>query len=169
MANSATTPRDSFVHGLRFTQNRLNRPIAGSAAAFDINMGDLSWYDSSVNYAKPLDSDAHAAYLCGVATRSSYIGPYTIATAAGGPTIQKNYLPWGLFGFGDIYTFFTTAGDTYSDGTAVYFGADAQTITSVAASHTVGTVWMPQGGSVAGGSGILIPILVIAQLPVQSL
>ncbi len=172
MANSLTTPRDNFVHGLRGQQNRINKPLGGSLVSFDYNQGDLCWYDSAVNYAKPLDSDAHAAYLIGPALRSAYIAPYASANLAGGPALVKSYFPSGLFGFGDVYTFFTTAGDTYVDGTAVYFGADAQTITAVAGSHTIGQVYLPAGNglaSVAGGSGILVPVLVVPQIPVQTL
>lgn len=169
MANSATTPRDNFQHGLRFTQSRVSRPHGGSLVSFDYQQADLLWFDSAAGYVKPLDSDAHAASLVGVALRSAYVAPYSSVNAAGGPAILKNYYPNALIGFGDVYTLFTTAGDTYVDGQAVYYGADAQTITNVAASHSVGVVSLPAGGSVIGGSGVLVPVLIIPQLPVQSL
>lgn len=169
MANSATTPRDNFLHGLRFSQNRISKPLGGSLVSFDFFQGDNLWWDSSAGYAKPLDSDAHAAYLLGPALRSAYIAPYASINLVGGPGLVKNYFPSALIGFGDVYTFFTTSGDTYTEGTAVYFGTDAQTITSQAASHSIGVVSLPTGATVAGGAGILVPVLVVPQIPIQSL
>lgn len=169
MANSATVARDNFVHGLRGQQNRISAPLGGSAVSFDFNQGDLLWWDVSVGYVKPLDSDAHAAYLAGVALRSAYIAPYASATIAGGPAMVKNYFPSALLGFGDVYTLYSTAAETYAHGTAVYYGADAQTITTVAGSHLIGTVSLPQGGSITGAAGVLVPVLVVPQIPIQSL
>ena len=172
MANSTTIPRDNVARALRFYNSLLNYPLS-TGGSFDFQQGDLLWWDSAAGYVKPLDSDAHAATLVGVALRSSYVAPYSSVVQAGGPGIVKNYCDSALIGFGLIATLFTTVGDTYVDGTAVYAGADAQTITAVAGSHQVGVVKQVPGtaplGSVAGASGVLVPVLVIPQTPIQTL
>jgi hypothetical protein len=169
MANSVTVPRDNFINGLRSIQNRISMPHGGSTVSFDYMQGDLLYWDSTVQYVKPLDSDAHAANLVGVALRSAYLAPYYSMQLSGGPGPVKNYFDWALIGFGDVYSFFTTAGDSYVPGQSVYFGADAQTITNVAATKVIGTIWNPAGGAIAGGAGVMVNVLVVPQTPIQSL
>jgi hypothetical protein len=165
----ATSSRDNIVKAVGFDVKKLNYPHIKDGT-FDYNQGDLLWFDASAKIVKALDSDAHAAYLAGVALRSAFLAPYTAQNLAAGPGIQKNYYNDALVGIGCIASLKTTVGETYEDGTAVYAGADAQTVTTVAGSHSVGVIKLPSGGSaVTGAAGIEVPVLVIPQIPVQSL
>lgn len=125
--------------------------------SFDINQGDMVWFDTSAHVLKPLDSDAHAAFLAGVAYDSSFLNLYgtkiyeaAVVAIATGRTRMK-----------------TTSGDTYHDGDTLYIGADAQTVTNTAGgnTHSVGVVHLPFGNTVSGGSGTLIECIILAQFP----
>jgi hypothetical protein len=165
----ATSARDNIVKAVGFDVKKLNYPHA-SDGSFDYNQGDLLWFDASADIVKALDSDAHAAYICGVALRSSFLAPYSAQNLAGGPALQKNYYQNALVGIGCIASMKTTVGETYKDGTVLYAGADAQTVTTVAGTHSVGVVKLPNGGSaITGAAGVEVPVLVIPQVPVQSL
>lgn len=170
MANSATTPRENLIRNLGSQVRQNNFAHAGSAAAFDYFHGDLLWWDSSAGYVKPLDSDAHAAYLVGAAGRSAYLAPYASMQILSGPAMVKNYFDRALVYFGAVLSFFTTAGDTYTPEQAVYIGANAQTITNASGSHSVGIVKLPENvTTLTGGSTVLANVLVIAQFPIQTL
>ena len=165
----ATNSRDNIVKAVGFDVKKLNYPLIADGT-FDFNQGDLLYFDASAKIVKALDSDAHAAYLCGVALRPSFLAPYTAQNLAAGPGIQKNYYQDALVGIGCIASFKTTVGETYEDGTVLYFGADAQTVTTVAGTHSVGVVKLNSGGdAVTGAAGVEVPVLVIPQIPVQSL
>lgn len=128
-------------------------------ATHHVNAGDLVYMDTSAYVAASLDSDAHAASLLGVAMQSSLINSNLDNSAsAGEPSIQV--------GYGGIWNFNTTSGDTYHDGDALYIGADAQTVTNTAGmmTHKVGCVRLPINvSSVAGGSGIQVPVFVYSK------
>lgn len=170
MANSTTIARDNIVKASNFDIRKLNYPHAGSSAAFDYNQGDLLWWDSAAGYVKPLDTDGHAATSVGVALRSSWLGPFTSFNVVGGPAIGKNYYADALLGLEVIASFYTTAADTYVDGTAVYCGANAQTITAVVGTNIIGYVKVPSGtaplGSIAGGAGVLVNVSIVIKSPV---
>jgi hypothetical protein len=163
----ATNSRDNIVKAVGFDVKKLNYPLAADGS-FDFNQGDLLFFDA--NIAKALDSDAHAALLIGVALRPSFLAPYTAQNLAAGPGIQKNYYQDALVGIGCIASFKTTVGETYIDGAPLYAGADAQTVTTVAGAHSVGVVKLNSGGdAVTGAAGVEVPVLVIPQIPIQSL
>lgn len=164
----ATSPKDNIVKAVGFDVRKLNYPHS-TGGSFDYNQGDLLWFDSSAKVVKALDSDAHAAYLCGIALRSSFLAPYTAQNLAGGPAIQKNYYNDALVGIGCIASLKTTVGETYEDGTVLYAGADAQTVTTVAGAHSVGVVKLNGSAAITGAAGVEVPVLVIPQIPVQSL
>lgn len=131
-------------------------PVA-TDGTFDINEGDLVWFDTSVHILKPLDSDAHAAYLAGYAYDSSFLNLY-------GQKKYDNSIVAVCVGAG---RFKTTSGDTYHHGDTLYLGADAQTVTNTAggSTHAVGYVYLPGGNTVAGGTGTLIEAIIQAQWP----
>ena len=176
MANSVSTPRDNIVRDLRGAGTKeLTYPLGGSSVSFDFFQGDLLWFDSSAGYVKPLDSDAHAAYLVGVALANAYIAPYYSMQILNGPAPVKNYALSAVVGLGVIATFYSTSGETYADGDAVYWGGvsnNPQVITKSSGdpTHSVGVVKLaPGAAAISGGSTVLVPVLVIPQLPVQSL
>lgn len=132
-----------------------------SSGSNDINQGDLVYFNTTSKFVISVASDANAATLAGVSTLTSFIDPYGL----------KQYLSPIMVAFDVIAALKTTSGDTYNWGDAVYIGADAQTITNVAATNKVGFVYpqsVPVIGTaftIAGGSGVTAPILVIAQFP----
>lgn len=165
----ATNSRDNIVKAVGFDVKKLNYPLS-AGGSFDFNQGDLLFFDAAAKYVKPVASDANAAYLVGVALRPAFLAPYTAQNLAAGPGIQKNYYQDALVGIGCIASFKTTVGETYEDGTVLYIGADAQTVTTVAGAHSVGVVKLNSGGdAVTGADGVEVPVLVIPQIPVQSL
>lgn len=131
-------------------------PVLDDGTA-DINAGDLLYFDSSAHVAKPLDSDAHAATLLGVAYDSSFLNLYG----------QKKYEAGVVAISSGVVRLFTTSGDTYHDGDEVWLGADAQTITNTQGgnTHAIGVVYLPMGNTVAGGSGTLIEVIIQPQFP----
>lgn len=176
MANSVSTPRDNIVRDLRGSGTKeITYALGGSSVSFDFFQGDLLWFDSSVGYVKPLDSDAHAAYLVGVALNNAYVAPYYSMQILSGPAPVKNYALSAIAGIGCVATFYSTSGETYADGDAVYWGNVAnnpQVITKASGSptHSVGVVKLAPGASAISGSiTTIVPVLVIPQLPVQSL
>jgi hypothetical protein len=151
----ATTAQNNLV-GKK--TDRIFYPIDASGS-HDINQGDLVWYDTSVHYIKSLDSDAHGAYLAGVAQDTSYVQVYS----------TKEYAPQLGVYVGQLHALNTTAADTYYTGTPVYYGADAQTITAVSGTNILGYAIMRPGvANVAGGSGITVDVLVIPLYPTSA-
>lgn len=147
--------------------NRLGIPYpVDQTGAFAFNQGDLVWFDISANgglgLLKALDTDAHAAYLAGVALISSNLVLYANAQSQ---AIENNYESMAPVGVGDLFNFTGTAGETYSHGTAVYYNTDAQHIQKTTGSHSVGVVWLPLGNTLTGA--VPVPVMVIAQFPVQ--
>lgn len=167
MANSATTPRNNILFNLGFLAAQKNSPHGGSAVSFDYNQGDLMYFDFNAGYVKPLDSDANAAFLEGVATHSAYVAPYASTQAIGGPAIAKNFYGNAQIQPGGVATFFSAA-EVYAHGQAVYYGTDAQTICKTG-THAVGTVYLPDGTTITGSATTLVPIRVISQIPAQGL
>lgn len=131
-------------------------PVA-TDGTFDINQGDLCWYDTSAHILKAADTDAHMAFLVGYAYDSSFLNLYG----------QKKYDP-GIVGVCvGAGSFKTTTGDTYHNGDVCYLGADAQTITNTAGgnTHAIGNIYLPFGNTVAGGTGTMVQMIVIPQFP----
>lgn len=112
---------------------------AGTVAAHDIKQGDMLWMDTSNKYVLPLDTDAHAAYFCGVAGDGSFIQSYA-------PKVYADQIPVRTKG---TFRFKTTVGETYYDGQSVYGGADAQTVSEAAgvgsSTYPVGVVKLSPG------------------------
>ena len=152
----ATTPRNNMVQDLS-NKPPVQYPIS-SGGSFDINAGDLCWYDATVGYIKPLDSDAHAnATFVGVAVDTSYTNPYG----------TKEYVASLGVWVGNVHSFFMTAGDTYIEGTPVYFGSDAQTVQMQSGSHAIGYAKMRKGvASVAYAAGATVDVLVVPNFPI---
>ena len=125
--------------------------------SFDINAGDLVWFDTAAHTLKPLDTDAHAAFLVGWAYDSSFINLY-------GTKKYDDAIVGVAQGAG---RFKTTSGDTYHDGDACWLGADAQTITNTQGgnSHQIGVIYLPFGNTVTGGAGTLVEMIVLPQFP----
>ncbi len=156
MANSATNPTDNVVIKLR-EPNTFQTDQTGSN---DFNLGDMVYMDTSAHQVKPLiNSDANAATFAGIAMNGTSVNVY-------GTKKYFDLVP--ILEEGNV-RLFTTTGDTYHDGDAVYVGADAQTITNTAGGLTkkLGYVKLPAGiTSIAGGSGITVEINITPLWPV---
>ena len=107
------------------------------SSAISWNQGDLLYLDTTAHLLKPLDSDAHAASVCGIARQSIVSGKLypvyqgTQVDAAG--AIESVAGPQ----VGVIASLKLKSGDAFVPGAAVYFGGDAQTV-SVTGTYIVG-------------------------------
>ena len=128
-----------------------------SADTSVVRNGALAMWDSGI--VKELDALA--------SWHTKGIGVMTDANP-----VASNLLPSGsktlaMVARDGIFSFHTTAGDgSLTHGTALYMGADAQTVTTAigagAASDAVGTVWLPDHAAVtaAAGTDILVKLSV---------
>lgn len=122
----------------------------------DINGGDLVYFDTSAKVVKSATSDGNCATLAGVAENGSFIQPYS----------AKKYFDRIPVVAKGIVKMQTTTSETYNEGTAVYFGADAQTITTVAGTNIIGYVKMGPGQtSVTGGAGVEVQVDLAVKFP----
>jgi len=130
----------------------LHMPV--DAVNFPVHVGDLMYMDQTAHLAKPLDSDAHAATLIGVAAQPSQVSSNLdngSIPAEKAVVVQSS----GVFGLQ------TTASEVYYPGQPVYAGADAQTITNVTGSNIIGWVILPVGvASITGAAGVSVGVYV---------
>lgn len=153
-----TTAINNRVQDIGFEQ-KTPYPIKTDGTA-DINQGDLCYIDTSAHVAKALGSDGNAATLVGVAADTSFRNLYG----------TKNYDTGILQVYSaGLFFFNTTASETYNEGTKVYYGADAQTVTNVPGTNALGVCKMRAGvSSVTGASGTTVDIQIVPQWPVKS-
>lgn len=147
----ATSNYNAVVYGSISGQGfkSLHVPVVHSTNP--IKQGELLYLDTSAHIAKPLDSDAHAASILGVALQ-----PSAVTSSIDSSSEKAVQVGWDL-----VAQLKSTASETYYPGTVVYIGADAQTVTTVAGSNRVGIVVLPVGvASVAGAAGVNVPVLV---------
>jgi hypothetical protein len=136
MSTTQQQPAD-FIDGY-FTRNYPN------VAKNTINSGDLLYVDQSTFDVKPLDTDAHAAYFCGISRDTYPILPElnTIVPFHGNGVRRVGVVPLVL-----------KNSDTANPGTSVYIGSTAQIVTSATAgnSHAVATLYNNPDGTYASG------------------
>lgn len=118
------------------------------SSAISWNQGDLIYLDTTNHLLKALDSDAHAATICGIARQSISSGkpsPVYQGTAVDAAAAIE-----GIAGpqAGVIAKMKLKSGDAFVPGCAVYYGGDAQTV-SVTGTNTVG---LYQDASVTAGA-----------------
>jgi hypothetical protein len=137
------------VGGQGFSQ--LHMPV--THASFPIKQGELVYLDTSAHIIKPIASDANAATLAGVALQPSVASSNIDNVATGEPAV--------IVGWDVVCSFKTTAAETYLPGLPLYIGADAQTVTTVAGSNSLGRVVLPIGVStLTGAAGVTVDVLV---------
>lgn len=151
----STTQQDNVVVEL---STPIPYPVKVDGTA-DVNGGDLVYFDTSAKVVKSLDNaTTHAAALAGLAKNGSFIQPYSAKE-------YFNQIPVLVKG---IVSLFTTAAETYSEGDAVYYGGDAQTITNVdpGGGTIVGYVKLGSGlTSLTGASGVKVNVLLAPHFP----
>lgn len=123
-----------------FPKNRVTRSVApkslfeSAKSATDVtvsyNQGDLMYFDSTAHLLKALDSDAHAAFAAGSAkvtvSLGKMVGPYAgLATDAASAVVD---LPGPAYGV--VAKMILKTGDAFNPGDKVYYGGDAQTVSS---------------------------------------
>jgi hypothetical protein len=140
-----------IVSGSGYKQ--LHLPCANASDAFHV--GDLVYLNV---HLKALDTDGNAASGVGIALQPSLVNSGLDNSSAPAPTSA-------LVGWDLVANMLTTASEVYANGMAVYIGADAQTITSVAGSHKVGRIVLPDGiSTLTGASGLRIGVAIISNL-----
>ena len=143
MANS-----NNVLYGTSSGQGFSTLALACNNSTAPVAQGDLLYLDTTNHIVKPLDSDAHAATFVGMALQPSAINSSLDAS------VQSKIAC--AVGGGCVALLKTTAADSYTMGTAVYAGADAQTVTVVAGSNLIGYV---AEGPVTGASGVYVKVL----------
>lgn len=126
-------------------------------ASFPINQGDLVFFDSGI--VKVVTANADAATLAGIALEPSAVS--SNLDNSGAPA-EKSIAVGSLV----VSAMKTTAAETYTDGTQVYVGADAATVTTVApmSPHSVGVVKLPVNvASVTGATGVTVDVLIYSR------
>lgn len=122
----------------------------------DINGGDMVYWVSGSAAIKAVGSDANAATFAGIAKDTSFLNI----------TGTKKYLSQLEVLSGGVFSLKTTAAETYNHGTALYAGADAQTVTTVAGTNIIGYVWFRPGQTtVTGAAGVNIDVLIAPKYP----
>jgi hypothetical protein len=162
----ATTNINNVVKDVRSDVSQITYPL-DSSGSNDFHQGDLLYWDSAAHVVKALDTDAHAATFVGVALKASDLSLYV--NQASGNAV-KHYEPSALVGFGCVVSLKTTNAETYNDNVALYIGADAQTVTTVSGTNSIGVVKLRNGQSaVTGAAGVKIDVLLTAKSPIASL
>ena len=100
------------------------------SSAISWNQGDLIYLDTTNNLLKALASDANAATICGIARQTIVSGkpsPVYQGTAVDASTAIE-----GIAGpqAGVIAKLKLKSGDAFVPGGSVYYGGDAQTVSS---------------------------------------
>jgi predicted RecA/RadA family phage recombinase len=133
----------------------LNYPILKDGNG-DINAGDMVYMDTTNHYVLAATTDAHVQYLVGVAKDTTYKNPFGTKIYDASAAIKVK----------GIVSLKTTTSESYYHGTAVYMGADSQTVTTVAGSYIVGYVWKPNSAAVTtGASGTNVNVLLRTAFP----
>jgi len=133
---------------------------ADTSGSNDIAMGDMvSWYAAGP-YVKPLANGAEALFV-GVSLDVAPTPTSNIDNAAG-------KIDHVLVHAKGVFSFKTTAGETYGHGDAVKCGADAQTVTngSVAVDDIIGYVWRPnESAALTGAAGVSVDTMIARRFP----
>lgn len=135
------------------------------SSAISWEQGDLLYFDDTNNLLKPLASDATAATVCGIAIQSissgKPISPYQGTAVDAAQAIESIAGPQ----FGVVAKMLLKSGDSFAPGDAVYYGGDAQTVSS-AGTNSVGIY---QGASLTATAGSEGEILLINRFRAASL
>jgi hypothetical protein len=147
----ATVNQNAVVYGAISAQGFKSVHVPVTHSTNPVKQGELLYLDASAHIAKPLDSDAHAATLLGVALQPSAVSGSIDASSE-----KSVMVAWDV-----VAQFKTTATEVFYPGLAVYIGADAQTVTATAGSNKIGAVVLPIGvASVTGAAGVNVQVLV---------
>jgi len=147
----ATTPKNRIVRSVAPGSIFENaKPLVSSAISW--NQGDLLYLDTVNHLLKPLDSDAHAATICGIARQTIVSGkpvsPYQGTAVDAAQAIEALAGPQ----HGVVAKMLLKAGDSFVPGGLVFYGTDAQTVSS-SGTNLVGVFQGPAITAAAGDEG----------------
>lgn len=135
------------------------------SSAISWEQGDLIYFDDTNNLLKKLDSDANAATVCGIAIQSissgKPISPYQGTAVDAAQAIESLAGPQ----FGVVAKMLLKSGDTFNPGDLVYYGGNAQTVSSTGTN----SVGIYQGATVTATSGSEGEVLLVNRLRVASI
>ena len=157
----ATTAQSNKVQDIGFEQKVPFK--VDTTGSNDINQGDMVYIDTSAHQVKSVATDGNCATLVGVAADTSFRNLYGTKQYPDSGTIQV-YVA-------GIFTFNTTASDSFADEVKAYIGADAQTVTSVdpGSGNEVGTAKLRPGiTSITGAAGTTVDIRIVPRWPFTS-
>lgn len=125
----ATTPKNRIVRSVA-PGSIFEHANALVSSAISWNQGDLIYLDTATHLLKPLDTDGHAANICGIARQtivsgkpvSPYQGTAVDAAQAGDSLAGPQH--------GVIARMKLKVGDAFVPGGLVFYGGDAQTVSS---------------------------------------
>lgn len=124
-------------------------------ATTPVAQGDLVYLDASAHILKPVTSDALAANFAGLALQPSKINSGVDNTTAAVPTS----LMVGYSGL--IASLKTTAAEVYTVGQLLYIGADAQTVTNVSGTNSIGKALEAKTGAASVEIKVFIKSLIL--------
>jgi len=120
-----------------------------------INQGDLVYWDSVLNIARPAITDTNAGTLIGVSDQTNPVASVTSSDRLNSINPE----------FGDEFIFKTTPGETYFYFDFLYLsGVDSQTVTKVPATNSIGHVVLASGQSSLVGSST-VTVRVFTRMP----
>lgn len=122
------------------------------------NQGDLCYFDDVANLVKPLGSDANALKVLGIAIQSIVNGkpvsPYQGTAVDAAQALEPISGPQ----FGVVAKMKLKVGDAFAFGDLVFYGGDAQTVSSVGTN----LVGIYQGKALTAASGDEGEVLLVA-------
>jgi len=146
-------------------KNRIVRQVAPKSmfesakalidATISWNQGDLCYLDTTNHLIKALDSDAHAAAVVGIARQTVVLGK--LKPVYQGTDVDAAVAIEDVAGpqVGVIAKLKLKAGDAFVAGGAVYYGGDAQTVSS-AGTNLVGYFQDAGLTAVSGDEGSIL-------------
>jgi len=143
----ATSPKNRIVRQVA-PISLFEEALALVSSAVSWNQGDLIYLDTATNLLKPLASDGNAATICGIARQTIVSGK--LSPVYQGTQVDASVAIEGLAGpqAGVIAKMKLKSGDAFVPGGAVYYGGDAQTVSS-AGTNIVGIF---QDASITAGA-----------------
>lgn len=126
----ATTAKNNIVRSVR-PGSIFESALAVISSAVSFNQGDLLYLDTTNHLIKALDSDAHGANAMGISratiVNGKLISPYSGTAVDASQAIADIAGPQ----YGVIALLNLKSGDSFVPGGSVYYGGDAQTVSSV--------------------------------------
>jgi hypothetical protein len=143
----ATSPKNRIVRQVA-PISLFEGALSLVSSAVSWNQGDLIYLDTANNLLKPLASDGNAATICGIARQTIVSGK--LSPVYQGTQVDASVAIEGLAGpqAGVIARMKLKSGDAFVPGGAVYYGGDAQTVSS-AGTNIVGIF---QDASITAGA-----------------